>query len=352
MQIRVWNQASRSNRHKNGEWLVGERSKAREILYMGQTVNSQSMSTGVGVHGAAPGNWNALPATLSDRPTASTGYLRPSASANESSTSTLGDRRYGSSFGSFYTFGGDSSFTTNHQHGHGLVATSSSTTVKPQTWPLLSRRGDKISLSSEKQVQGMHKFQSRTRSEQLISIMVQPPISIAYSTRVTGPYFESESNRTMIHITARAGRTVMMDCAVILLQGRTVSWLRRKEDSLQLLTVGNTTYNGDSRLGLRFRYPNNWRLGIESVNKGDEGEYQCQLSTHPPKALIYHLKVIAPAVIILDENGHSVIERHYKVDSSLHLTCRASHVEKLVENVIWLKGDSILPAGDSRIKVK
>ncbi|ODM91420.1 Opioid-binding protein/cell adhesion molecule [Orchesella cincta] len=131
-----------------------------------------------------------------------------------------------------------------------------------------------------------------------------------------------------------------------------VSWLKRKKDSLQLLTVGNTTYNSDSRLGLRFRYPNNWRLGIESVNKGDEGEYQCQLSTHPPKALVYHVKVIAPAVVILDENGHTVTERHYKVDSSLHLTCRASHIDKLVENVVWLKGDRVLPGGDSRIKVK
>ncbi len=115
-----------------------------------------------------------------------------------------------------------------------------------------------------------------------------------------------------------------------------VSWLRRKSDSLQLLTVGNTTYYSDSRLGLRFwqgkneiafyifmtwiynvlkcvkyifcsiikfililwifcvysRYPNNWRLGIDSVMKEDEGEYQCQLSTHPPRTLIYHLKVI------------------------------------------------------------
>lgn len=28
------------------------------------------------------------------------------------------------------------------------------------------------------------------------------------------------------------------------------------------------------------------------VQKGDEAEYLCQLATHPPKALIFHLKVI------------------------------------------------------------
>ena len=33
-----------------------------------------------------------------------------------------------------------------------------------------------------------------------------------------------------------------------------VSWLRKRNDSVQLLTVGNTTYSSDSRLGLHFRY--------------------------------------------------------------------------------------------------
>jgi len=49
-----------------------------------------------------------------------------------------------------------------------------------------------------------------------------PPISMASSSsRNTGPYFES--NRTVVHMTARAGQTVLFDCTVVLLQGRTVS---------------------------------------------------------------------------------------------------------------------------------
>lgn len=65
------------------------------------------------------------------------------------------------------------------------------------------------------------------------------------------------------------------------------------------------------------------------------------------------MDIAAPAVVILDENGHTVTERHYKVDSSLHLTCKASHVDKFADNkVVWLKGDRTLPGSDSRIKVK
>lgn len=61
---------------------------------------------------------------------------------------------------------------------------------------------------------------------------------------------------------------------------------------------------------------------------------------------------VAPAVQILDENGNVVTERHYKVDSSLHLTCKASHLDKLVDHIGWFKGSRALPGGDSRIKVK
>lgn len=64
------------------------------------------------------------------------------------------------------------------------------------------------------------------------------------------------------------------------------------------------------------------------------------------------LTIVAPVVVILDENGHSVTERHYKVDSSLHLTCRASHVDKFEDKVVWLKGERALSGTDNRIKIK
>lgn len=67
-----------------------------------------------------------------------------------------------------------------------------------------------------------------------------------------------------------------------------VSWVRRKtddEDDLQLLTVGLHTYSGDSRYNVEYQYPNNWRLKIEYSNRRDEGLYECQISTHPPRVI-------------------------------------------------------------------
>lgn len=72
-----------------------------------------------------------------------------------------------------------------------------------------------------------------------------------------------------------------------------VSWLRRQESSekMRLLTVGHQTYTGDPRYTIEFQYPDNWRLRIKSVNSSDEGQFECQISTHPPKFIHVNLHV-------------------------------------------------------------
>lgn len=51
----------------------------------------------------------------------------------------------------------------------------------------------------------------------------------------------------------------------------------------ELLTVGAVTYAADSRVSVGKRYPGNWRLLIREVKPDDEGVYECQISTHPPR---------------------------------------------------------------------
>lgn len=79
----------------------------------------------------------------------------------------------------------------------------------------------------------------------------------------------------------------------VLLSIMQVSWVKREHeyDRLDLLTVGTQTYTGDSRFSVEFQYPNNWRLRIADANKSDEGLYECQVSTYPPRVIQTHFRV-------------------------------------------------------------
>uniref|UniRef100_A0A182QLT0 Ig-like domain-containing protein n=1 Tax=Anopheles farauti TaxID=69004 RepID=A0A182QLT0_9DIPT len=119
-----------------------------------------------------------------------------------------------------------------------------------------------------------------------------------------GPHFETDN---VTNITVQNGDTLFLSCRISLLQDKTVSWVRRKsgDTALQLLTVGKQTYSGDSRYQIEFQYPNNWRLKISQANKNDEGVYECQISTHPPKVIIYYLHVNVHFHLKANENPFS-----------------------------------------------
>ena len=52
-----------------------------------------------------------------------------------------------------------------------------------------------------------------------------------------------------------------------------VSWLRLTNSFPELLTVGLTTYSGDTRVRSSFVPPTNWRLSISNLTKEDSGIY-------------------------------------------------------------------------------
>lgn len=71
-----------------------------------------------------------------------------------------------------------------------------------------------------------------------------------------------------------------------------VSWVKRKGDELNLITFGHHTYSSDSRFSLEYKAPNDWQLYIQYANERDDGNYECQVSAHPPMVLTIHLTVI------------------------------------------------------------
>ncbi|XP_066603027.1 zwei Ig domain protein zig-8-like isoform X2 [Prorops nasuta] len=157
-----------------------------------------------------------------------------------------------------------------------------------------------------------------------------------------GPHFEGESK----NITVQAGATVTLDCRISLLQDKTVSWVRRQEngEKINLLTYGQITYTGDPRYNAEFQYPDNWRLQIKYVNSSDEGQYECQISTHPPKFIHVNLHINAPSVQIVDAVGEPLRDKYYEADSTIELSCVVRHIAMQMQysTVQWLHGNRIL----------
>ncbi|XP_013169661.1 PREDICTED: cell adhesion molecule 1-like [Papilio xuthus] len=136
-----------------------------------------------------------------------------------------------------------------------------------------------------------------------------------------GPYFE-ESNVTQKE--AHVGSEALLNCRVVMLKDKTVMWLRNTSDVAQLLTVGREAHAGDSRITVKFQYPNNWRISINPVKTSDEGLYMCQISTHPPRTIYSNLTVLPPVLTINGDKLHVVKDRFYKAGSSIKLSCAIS----------------------------
>ncbi|XP_071514318.1 zwei Ig domain protein zig-8-like isoform X2 [Panulirus ornatus] len=132
------------------------------------------------------------------------------------------------------------------------------------------------------------------------------------------PTFLGRHNAT---VTVHAGDTAALTCHVLRLGDKTVSWARRRGGDFHILTVGFHTYHNDNRYSLSYEYPNNWKLQIRYAQKRDEGLYECQISTHPPRILRVYLSVSVPDIEIRDPRGAPVLEAYYRVDSTVGLQC-------------------------------
>jgi hypothetical protein len=76
-----------------------------------------------------------------------------------------------------------------------------------------------------------------------------------------------------------------------------VSWARKKNNDVALLTVATEVYSTDKRISLEFAEPNNWRLHIKSVKLIDSGNYVCEVSSHPPMELSFHVHIVGKVYI-------------------------------------------------------
>ncbi|XP_049765869.1 irregular chiasm C-roughest protein-like [Schistocerca cancellata] len=168
------------------------------------------------------------------------------------------------------------------------------------------------------------------------------------------PFFEPpDVNCTAV--TAQLGAEVFLPCRVRGLRpGLTVSWMRREEGGgLQLLTFGPHTYSADERYELSYEpRQGDWRLRIRAAAERDQGDYECQVSAHPPAVFRVRLTVVVPRVEIVDERGDPAVQdRFYKEGSTIELKCVVSQAPAAQQHagyITWRHGARLLNYDTSR----
>ncbi|KAF2364813.1 Protein of unknown function DUF4817 [Trinorchestia longiramus] len=117
---------------------------------------------------------------------------------------------------------------------------------------------------------------------------------------------------------------------------KTVSWVRRRD--YHLLTVGRHVYTSDDRVAVKVAPDaSDWILTLRWVRDSDAGQYECQVSSHPPQALMVNLKVKEAWAEIKGES-----ERYIHSGSSLRLVCVLRDITEPPSYVFWFREDRMI----------
>ncbi|KAK7602319.1 hypothetical protein V9T40_007908 [Parthenolecanium corni] len=147
---------------------------------------------------------------------------------------------------------------------------------------------------------------------------------VASIEKWNAPYFEDALDG--VNVTSQFGNDVILHCRVHNLSDKVVSWLRRAEDGMRLLSYDRQVYISDGRYQLEFREPNDWQLRIRYANERDQGHYECQVSSHPPLVSRVYLKIQVPELQIADERELPIRNKFYGVGSTIELKCLITNV--------------------------
>ncbi|EFX87810.1 hypothetical protein DAPPUDRAFT_192128 [Daphnia pulex] len=92
-----------------------------------------------------------------------------------------------------------------------------------------------------------------------------------------GPFFEPEF---ATNISVLAGQTVLLQCRVMDLGDRVVSWVRQSD--LAILASGGVSHTSDNRITASADETlTDWELQIAEAQTKDSGLYECQVNTEP-----------------------------------------------------------------------
>ncbi|KAG7156732.1 Limbic system-associated membrane protein-like 1, partial [Homarus americanus] len=133
------------------------------------------------------------------------------------------------------------------------------------------------------------------------------------------------------NVSSVQGRTASLRCRVLQRANKTVSWIRHRD--LHLLTVDQYTYTTDQR--------------FQSVQLRDQGIYECQIGTTPPKSHFVTLHIIEPRTEIL--GGGDV---HVNTGSTINLTCLVLYHARSPHTLTWLHQGKIAGTSHSQEPIR
>uniref|UniRef100_A0A6A7GCK5 Protein turtle homolog B-like isoform X7 n=1 Tax=Hirondellea gigas TaxID=1518452 RepID=A0A6A7GCK5_9CRUS len=150
---------------------------------------------------------------------------------------------------------------------------------------------------------------------------------------LSGPYVDEPYSQ---NISVQVDKTAVLNCRILYIVGKTVSWIRSRD--LHLLTVGRFTYTSDDRFkAVHRKGSDDWLLKIHYVQHRDAGRYECQVSTTPPLSHSVYLSVLDPKTTVL--GGPDL---YLDAGSTLNLTCVVKFSPEPPPYIFWYHEDTLL----------
>lgn len=126
------------------------------------------------------------------------------------------------------------------------------------------------------------------------------------------PYFD---NSMKTNFTVQVGHSLEMPCIVRQIGSKTVSWIRKHDGAI--LSVDDMLVKYDERIEIEKKsYLSQWNLKIKGTVPGDEGQYECQVSTEKKLSQVVNLQVTVPSLTI--EGSPSILA---SAGSNISLRC-------------------------------
>ncbi|CAO1394797.1 unnamed protein product [Diamesa serratosioi] len=159
----------------------------------------------------------------------------------------------------------------------------------------------------------------------------------ARDTNNSRPYFDKMDTK---QITVINGATAFMTCSVRNLGNKVVSWIRHND--INLLAVGDSIYTADQRFqSYHDRNVDTFTLKINHAVKRDEGIYECQIGTSPPKGQRILLTIVDSNIKIVGEK-----EQYLAAGMAMNLTCVVDKLNDINRKLIWTHDNQELNADD------